>query len=73
MSTHFIRRVTNVGEPNSIYKVTIRPPSGTVVTVEPEQLVFRRVGQKLNFLVRVQTMAVKLSPGGTAQIEETHG
>ncbi|KAK8274153.1 hypothetical protein E1A91_D10G058600v1 [Gossypium mustelinum] len=66
MSTHFIRRVTNVGEPNSIYKVTIRPPSGTVVTVEPEQLVFRRVGQKLNFLVRVQTMAVKLSPGGTS-------
>ncbi|TYG48968.1 hypothetical protein ES288_D10G057800v1 [Gossypium darwinii] len=66
MSTHFIRRVTNVGEPNSIYKVTIRPPSGTVVKVEPEQLVFRRVGQKLNFLVRVQTMAVKLSPGGTS-------
>ncbi|MBA0663650.1 hypothetical protein Goklo_003753, partial [Gossypium klotzschianum] len=29
-------------------------------------LVFRRVGQKLNFLVRVQTMAVKLSPGGTS-------
>ncbi|MBA0871716.1 hypothetical protein Goshw_029302 [Gossypium schwendimanii] len=66
MSTHFIRQVTNVGEPNSIYKVTIRPPSGTVITVEPEQLVFRRVGQKLNFLVRVQTMAVKLSPGGTS-------
>ncbi|KAB2060942.1 hypothetical protein ES319_A10G054600v1 [Gossypium barbadense] len=66
MSTHFIRRVTNVGDPNSIYKVTIQPPSGTVVTVKPEQLVFRRVGQKLNFLVRVQTMAVKLSPGGAS-------
>ncbi|XP_022715362.1 subtilisin-like protease SBT1.5 [Durio zibethinus] len=66
MSTHFIRQVTNVGDPNSVYKVTIRPPSGTVVTVEPEQLVFRRVGQKLNFLVRVQAMAVKLSPGSTS-------
>ncbi|XVF86976.1 hypothetical protein PTKIN_Ptkin18bG0083600 [Pterospermum kingtungense] len=66
MSTHFIRRVTNVGDPNSVYKVTIRPPSGTVVTVEPEQLVFRRVGQKLNFLLRVQATAVKLAPGSTS-------
>ncbi|XWS18773.1 hypothetical protein CRYUN_Cryun32bG0073500 [Craigia yunnanensis] len=66
MSTHFIRQVTNVGDPNSVYKVTIRPPSGTLVTVEPEKLLFRRVGQKLNFLVRVQAMAIKLSPGSTS-------
>ncbi|XWS16111.1 hypothetical protein CRYUN_Cryun34aG0057500 [Craigia yunnanensis] len=65
MSTHFIGQVTNVGDPNSVYKVTIRPSSGTLVTVEPEQLVFRRVGQKLNFLVRVQAMAVKLVLGST--------
>jgi subtilisin family serine protease len=66
MSTHFIRTVTNVGEPNSVYKVTIRPPSGTSVTVQPEKLVFRRVGQKLNFLVRVETTAVKLAPGASS-------
>ncbi|KAE8719957.1 hypothetical protein F3Y22_tig00109923pilonHSYRG00019 [Hibiscus syriacus] len=66
MSTHLIRQVTNVGDPNSVYKVTINPPSDTVVTVEPQELVFRRVGQKLNFLVRVQAMAVKLSPGGSS-------
>ncbi|KAK1575995.1 hypothetical protein Q3G72_009956 [Acer saccharum] len=66
MSTHFIRTVTNVGDPNSVYKVSIRPPSGTSVTVQPEKLVFRRVGQKLNFLVRVQAKAVKqLSPGSS--------
>ncbi|MBA0720197.1 hypothetical protein Golax_007828 [Gossypium laxum] len=65
MSTHFIRQVTNVGDPNSVYKVTVRPPSGTLVTVEPKQLVFRRVGQKLNFLVRVEATAVKLAPGST--------
>ncbi|XP_038897862.1 subtilisin-like protease SBT1.5 [Benincasa hispida] len=66
MSTHFIRTVTNVGDSNSIYKVSIKPPSGISVTVEPEKLAFRRVGQKLNFLVRVQAMAVRLSPGSSS-------
>ncbi|KAJ6947113.1 hypothetical protein NC651_001722 [Populus alba x Populus x berolinensis] len=66
MSTHFIRTVTNVGDANSVYKVTIRPPGGTSVTVQPEMLVFRRVGQKLNFLVRVETTAVKLAPGASS-------
>uniref|UniRef100_A0A5B7BC86 Putative subtilisin-like protease n=1 Tax=Davidia involucrata TaxID=16924 RepID=A0A5B7BC86_DAVIN len=65
MSTHFIRSVTNVGDANSVYHVTVRPPSGTLVTVEPEKLVFRRVGQKLNFLARVEALAVKLSPGSS--------
>lgn len=65
LSTHFIRTVTNVGNPDSLYTVKIRPPSGVVVTVEPERLAFRRVGQKLNFLVRVQTEALKLSPGSS--------
>ncbi|GLT46180.1 hypothetical protein SLA2020_199540 [Shorea laevis] len=63
MSTHFIRTVTNVGNPNSVYTVTIQPPRGMVVTVEPNRLVFRRVGQKLNFLLRVQARKIKLSPG----------
>ncbi|XP_052180651.1 subtilisin-like protease SBT1.5 [Diospyros lotus] len=65
MSTHFIRTVTNVGDPVSVYRVTIRPPSGTLVTVQPEKLVFRRVGQRLNFLVRVEAMKIKLSPGSS--------
>ncbi|KAI3463197.1 hypothetical protein Pfo_019860 [Paulownia fortunei] len=65
MSTHFIRTVTNVGSPDSVYTVKIRQPGGAVVTVEPERLAFRRVGQKLNFLVRVQVEALKLSPGSS--------
>ncbi|XP_019263683.1 PREDICTED: subtilisin-like protease SBT1.5 [Nicotiana attenuata] len=65
LSTHFIRSVTNVGDPDSVFKVTVKPPRGMVVTVEPEKLAFRRVGQKLNFLVRVQAEAVKLSPGSS--------
>ncbi|CAI9767102.1 unnamed protein product [Fraxinus pennsylvanica] len=64
-STHFIRTVTNVGESNSVYEVTINPPKGLVVTVQPERLAFRRVGQKLNFLVRVQVRKEKLSPGNS--------
>ncbi|KAG7013958.1 Subtilisin-like protease SBT1.5, partial [Cucurbita argyrosperma subsp. argyrosperma] len=66
MSTHFIRTVTNVGDANSIYKVTIKPPRGISVTVEPEKLAFRRVGQKLSFLVRVQAMALRLSSGSSS-------
>ncbi|KAL3375714.1 hypothetical protein AABB24_006934 [Solanum stoloniferum] len=65
LSTHFIRTVTNVGDPNSVYHVIVKPPKGMVVTVEPEKLTFRRVGQKLNFLVRVQAEALKLSPGSS--------
>jgi subtilisin family serine protease len=66
MSTHFIRTATNVGDANSVYQVTVKPPSGTLVTVQPEKLVFRRVGQRLNFLVRVKAVAVKLSPGSSS-------
>ncbi|XP_027907288.1 subtilisin-like protease SBT1.5 [Vigna unguiculata] len=66
MSTHFIRSVTNVGDPNSVYKVTIKPIPGMVVTVKPDTLSFRKIGQKLNFLVRVQTRAVKLTPGSSS-------
>ncbi|KAL2539060.1 Subtilase family protein [Abeliophyllum distichum] len=64
-STHFIRTVTNVGESNSVYAVTIKPPEGLAVTVQPERLAFRRVGQKLNFLVRVQVREEKLAPGNS--------
>ncbi|XP_020213572.1 subtilisin-like protease SBT1.5 [Cajanus cajan] len=65
MSTHFIRTVTNVGDPHSVYKVTIVPPPHTELTVEPDTLSFRRLGQKLNFLVSLQTMPVNLSPGSS--------
>ncbi|KAF8406820.1 hypothetical protein HHK36_005941 [Tetracentron sinense] len=66
MSTHFIRTVTNVGDSKSEYQVKVKPPSGTMVTVEPEKLVFRRIGQKLSFVVRVEAIAVKLSPGSSS-------
>ncbi|CAM8887922.1 unnamed protein product [Rhodiola kirilowii] len=67
MSTHFIRTVTNVGPADSIYKVHIIPPQGMQVTVQPDKLAFRRVGQKLSFLVRVEAKAIRnLSPGSSS-------
>ncbi|KAL5698548.1 hypothetical protein ACHQM5_029574 [Ranunculus cassubicifolius] len=66
MSSHFIRTVTNVGDPKSIYQATVHPPSGTTVTVEPSKLAFRRVGQKLSFVVRVQAKLIKLPPGSSS-------
>ncbi|CAI0418892.1 unnamed protein product [Linum tenue] len=65
MSTHFIRTVTNVGDGESVYSARVVAPAGMAATVKPEKLVFRRVGQKLNFLVRVQTRVAKLAPGGS--------
>ncbi|KAK1263527.1 Subtilisin-like protease [Acorus gramineus] len=66
MSTHFIRTVTNVGKANSVYRVSVKAPEGSVVNVEPEVLVFRRVNQKLSFLVRVEARAVKLTSGSSS-------
>lgn len=65
MSTHFIRSVTNVGEAGSEYRAAVRAPEGASVTVKPDRLVFRRVGQRLSFLVRVEVAAVKLAPGSS--------
>ncbi|XP_065867117.1 subtilisin-like protease SBT1.5 [Euphorbia lathyris] len=66
MASHFIRTVTNVGEPKSVYKVTMKAPSGVLMTVQPEKLAFRRLGQKLSFLVRVEVRAAKLELGGSS-------
>nr|XP_010932346.2 LOW QUALITY PROTEIN: subtilisin-like protease SBT1.5 [Elaeis guineensis] len=67
MSTHFIRMVTNVGNGRAVYRASVRAPEKSTVTVEPEELVFRRTGQKLSFVVRVKTTATeKLPPGSSS-------
>ncbi|CAA7401177.1 unnamed protein product [Spirodela intermedia] len=67
MSTHIIRTVTNVGDGRSAYEATVKAPRGSTITVEPARLVFRRTGQKLSFLVRVEedTEAEWQSPGSS--------
>ncbi|XP_024026852.1 subtilisin-like protease SBT3.6 isoform X1 [Morus notabilis] len=49
------RTVTNVGSPNSIYEATIEPPSGVLVSVKPEFLVFNSTIEKISFQVTIST------------------
>ncbi|PON61127.1 Subtilase [Trema orientale] len=49
------RTVTNVGPPNSTYRPIIEPPSGIVVSVNPEVLVFNSTVKKVSFKVTVAT------------------
>ncbi|KAF3676140.1 hypothetical protein T459_23615 [Capsicum annuum] len=45
------RRVTNVGNPNSIYSVDIMAPEGVKVRVKPRLLIFKHVNQRLSYRV----------------------
>ncbi|KAJ4713997.1 Subtilisin-like protease [Melia azedarach] len=51
------RTVTNVGKARSFYKAVVASPAGTNVTVVPEQLIFNRYGQKINFTVHFKLTA----------------
>ncbi|GLT42915.1 hypothetical protein SLA2020_168920 [Shorea laevis] len=52
-SKTFIRTVTNVGEPNSVYQPKIESPKGVAVTVKPTQLAFTEAVKKQSFVVTV--------------------
>ncbi|XP_009616743.1 subtilisin-like protease SBT1.2 [Nicotiana tomentosiformis] len=45
------RRVTNVGNPNSVYSVDIVPPEGVKVRVKPRRLIFKHANQSLSYRV----------------------
>ncbi|KAF5770954.1 putative cucumisin [Helianthus annuus] len=55
ISRTFNRTVTNVGAPNSSYKVNVVAPSGMVVKVNPSSLTFKAVGEKQSFVVTVNS------------------
>ncbi|XWS50191.1 hypothetical protein CRYUN_Cryun12cG0067900 [Craigia yunnanensis] len=48
-------RVTNVGPPNSTYRVLVEPPFGIAITVAPDMLFFHSTAQKISFQVTVYT------------------
>ncbi|XP_059442023.1 subtilisin-like protease 4 [Corylus avellana] len=50
-SQTFTRTVTNVGEANSSYTVTVAAPEGVYVSVKPSKLYFSRVNQKVKYSV----------------------
>ncbi|KAM1791764.1 hypothetical protein ACFX12_035688 [Malus domestica] len=45
------RRVTNVGSPNSIYKVEVMAPKEVKVRVKPQRLIFTHINQSLSYKV----------------------
>ncbi|PQP94706.1 subtilisin-like protease SBT3.4 [Prunus yedoensis var. nudiflora] len=50
------RSVTNVGAPESIYRATIEPPFGTIVSVNPNALVFNSTVRKLDFMITISAI-----------------
>ncbi|KAL3850011.1 hypothetical protein ACJIZ3_011893 [Penstemon smallii] len=63
------RRLTNVGNPNSIYSVEMKVPEGVNVRVKPRRLVFKRTNQTLGYRVwfisrkRMGTKGTRFSQG----------
>ncbi|KAK3001217.1 hypothetical protein RJ639_022053 [Escallonia herrerae] len=54
-STTLTRTVTNVGPLESVYKVAVEPPFGTVVLVRPNVLVFNSSTKRISFKVTIFT------------------
>ncbi|KAL2658340.1 hypothetical protein GLYMA_03G019000v4 [Glycine max] len=50
-SVTYKRVVTNVGNPSSSYAVKVEEPKGVSVTVEPRNIGFRKIGDKLSYKV----------------------
>ncbi|KAL8500165.1 hypothetical protein ACS0TY_019957 [Phlomoides rotata] len=50
-SSTYTRTLTNVGIPVSNYAVKVSEPEGVSVTVQPRVLNFRKVGEKLSYIV----------------------
>ncbi|CAL1375518.1 unnamed protein product [Linum trigynum] len=63
----FSRTVTNIGEANSSYIVTILHPTGVDVIVEPSNLTFAEVGQKATYTVTFTRVANSNVASGFAE------
>ncbi|GFP91238.1 subtilisin-like protease sbt5.4 [Phtheirospermum japonicum] len=51
-----VRTVTNVGSnKNTVYNVSVKPPTGISVKISPSVLYFNGAGQKMNFTITVKT------------------
>ncbi|KAL7155043.1 hypothetical protein ABFS83_03G047300 [Erythranthe nasuta] len=49
----FRRTVTNVGDGAATYRVNVKRPKDSVITVSPEKLVFQKKNQKLSFSLTI--------------------
>lgn len=57
-----VRTVTNVGQPNAVYKAFFQPPPGVKMAVEPAMLVFTNARKVQSF--KVTFMATRRIQGG---------
>ncbi|KAJ6692872.1 XYLEM SERINE PROTEINASE 1 [Salix purpurea] len=67
-SKTFIRTVTNVGQPDAVYRSTIQAPRGAAVTVKPQKLVFSRAVKKRSFIVTVTANTRNLIMGNSGAV-----
>ncbi|MED6119487.1 hypothetical protein PIB30_012394 [Stylosanthes scabra] len=47
----YTRRLTNVGDAGSVYRVNVNGPTGVNITVKPTRLVFEKVGERKTYTV----------------------
>jgi hypothetical protein len=67
-SKTFIRTVTNVGQPNAVYRFTIQAPKGVTVTVKPRKLVFTEAVKKRSFIVTITANTRNLIMGDSGAV-----
>lgn len=67
-SKTFVRTVTNVGVPNSVYQVKIESPKGVTVTVKPMRLAFSEAVKKRSYVVTVTGDSRNLSLGDSGAV-----
>uniref|UniRef100_A0A6M2F7K3 Subtilisin-like protease n=1 Tax=Populus davidiana TaxID=266767 RepID=A0A6M2F7K3_9ROSI len=67
-SKAFIRTVTNVGQPDAVYRFTIQAPKGVTVTVKPPQLVFTEAVKKQSFIVTITANTRNLMPDDSGAV-----
>ncbi|KAI6701077.1 hypothetical protein NL676_015401 [Syzygium grande] len=68
-SKTFIRTVTNVGQPNAVYRVRVESaPKGVTISVKPAKLVFTEAVKKQSYVVTVSadTRNLELGNSGAA-------
>ncbi|KAK8575077.1 hypothetical protein V6N13_033700 [Hibiscus sabdariffa] len=57
------RTVTNIGRPKSTYFFSAKPPLGVLVKATPSVLQFKRIGEKLSFIITVSPTTKKSEYG----------
>ncbi|KAK6160690.1 hypothetical protein DH2020_004071 [Rehmannia glutinosa] len=72
-SQRFQRTVTNVGDDAATYKVKVKRPKDSVITISPEKLVFGKKNEKLRFSLAIRYKTYReyvINHGSITWVEE---